>query len=151
MTGISCILEPVRWEGADLVLTEDTTVLPEGRITPADLGLWSDEHVGPLARICDFVHRQGAAFRMQLGYAGRKGSTTVPWRGGHPQGEGRSLTLAEGVGRTYAPSPLPFSGNRVHVPVEMNLEDIRRVHNGFVEAARRALAAGVDVLESHAD
>jgi 2,4-dienoyl-CoA reductase-like NADH-dependent reductase (Old Yellow Enzyme family) len=136
--------------GASLILTEDTAVLPDGRITPSDLGLWEDSQIGPLARIADFVHAQGAAFGIQLGYAGRKGSTTVPWRGGVPRGEGRALEDGEGKWETCAPSALAFGGNRSAVPREMSREDIRRVQQGFVDAAKRAEAVGADVIEFHA-
>src|SRR5947207_2820483 len=65
--------------GAGLVLTEATAVLPEGRISPQDLGIWSDEHIEPLARIVSFVHEQGSVAGMQLAHAGRKASTYRPW------------------------------------------------------------------------
>src|ERR1700738_5144824 len=65
--------------GAGLVLTEATAVLPEGRISPQDLGIWSDKHIEPLARIVRFIHEQGSAAGMQLAHAGRKASTHRPW------------------------------------------------------------------------
>ena len=68
--------------GAGLVIVEATAVVPEGRITPKDVGLWSDEHIEPLARIARFVHRQGAVAGIQLAHAGRKASCDVPWKGG---------------------------------------------------------------------
>ena len=67
--------------GAGLVLTEATAVLPEGRISPQDLGIWSDDHVEPLRRIVSFIHEQGSAAGMQLAHAGRKASTHRPWEG----------------------------------------------------------------------
>src|SRR3954447_2467031 len=67
--------------GAGLVLTEATAVLPEGRISPQDLGIWRDEHIEPLARIVSFIHDQGSVAGMQLAHAGRKASTHRPWEG----------------------------------------------------------------------
>jgi len=67
--------------GAGLVLTEATAILPEGRISPQDLGIWSDDHIEPLARIVRFIHKQGSVAGMQLAHAGRKASTHRPWEG----------------------------------------------------------------------
>ena len=64
------------------MIVEATAVTPEGRITPGDLGIWSDQHVEPLARIARFVHSQGAVAGIQLAHAGRKASCDVPWKGG---------------------------------------------------------------------
>ena len=89
--------------GAAAVLTEASAVLPEGRISPDDLGIWSDEHVEMLARVFRFVAAHGAEPGMQLAHAGRKASTSAPWKGGRPAG------ADEGGWRPiYAPSPLPF-------------------------------------------
>src|ERR1700693_5048995 len=77
--------------GAGLVLTEATAILPEGRISPQDLGIWSDDHIEPLARIVRFIHAQGSVAGMQLAHAGRKASTYRPWEGQHgavPETEG---------------------------------------------------------------
>src|SRR3990170_2444342 len=76
--------------GAGLVMTEAAAVLPEGRISPQDLGIWSDDHIEPLARIVSFIHRQGSAAGMQLAHAGRKASTYRPWdgHGTVPEAEG---------------------------------------------------------------
>jgi 2,4-dienoyl-CoA reductase-like NADH-dependent reductase (Old Yellow Enzyme family) len=67
--------------GAGLIFTEAAAVTPEGRISPADLGIWKDEHIAPLRRITDFLHSQGAHAGIQLAHAGRKASTQVPWLG----------------------------------------------------------------------
>src|SRR5450631_82933 len=67
--------------GAGLVMTEATAVLPEGRISPQDLGIWKDDHIEPLARIVRFIHGQGSVAGMQLAHAGRKASTHRPWDG----------------------------------------------------------------------
>src|SRR6476659_4607412 len=89
--------------GAGLVLMEATAVLPEGRISPQDLGLWKDEHMEMLSRIARFVRAQGAVAGMQLAHAGRKASTARPWEGGGP------VDVANG-GWTpiFGPSALPF-------------------------------------------
>src|SRR5882762_11168796 len=70
--------------GAGIVFTEATAVEPRGRISPDDMGLWSDAHAEPLARIARFVESQGAVPGIQLAHAGRKGSTAAPWKGGGP-------------------------------------------------------------------
>src|SRR6476659_5381905 len=90
--------------GAGLVLTEATAVLPEGRISPYDLGIWKDEHIDVLGRIVAFIHEQGSIAGMQLAHAGRKASTSRPWEGHNavPENEG-------GWKKVVAPSPLKFS------------------------------------------
>src|SRR3954468_7631691 len=70
--------------GAGLIFTEAAAVVPEGRISPTDLGIWKDDHLDMLSRIAGFVKEQGAVFGMQLAHAGRKASTAAPWEGGHP-------------------------------------------------------------------
>mgnify|MGYP001793239908 CR=1 FL=1 len=70
--------------GAGLVFTEATAVVPEGRISPEDLGIWKDEHITMLARITKFIVEQGAVHGIQLAHAGRKSSTAAPWKGGMP-------------------------------------------------------------------
>ena len=130
--------------GAGLVFTEATAVLPEGRISPADLGIWKDEHIAPLRRITDFLHAQGAHAGIQLAHAGRKASTSVPW-----QGEGAVGTEAGGWSDVLAPSAIPFSPTYPR-PREIDREGMARVRRGFREAAGRAARAGFDVIEIHA-
>lgn len=86
---------------------------------------------------------------VQLGYAGRKASTTIPWKGGKPQSEGRSLMPEEGAWETLAPTAEPFGGDRPQVPREMTHTDIVRVQKAFGDAARRADAAGFQMIELH--
>jgi 2,4-dienoyl-CoA reductase-like NADH-dependent reductase (Old Yellow Enzyme family) len=130
--------------GAGLVMAEATAVTPEGRISPADLGLWSDAHVEPLARCARFIATQGAVPGIQLGHAGRKASTAAPWKGGGV------LTPAEGGWRPIlAPSPIPFD-ERHPVPEPLDDVGIRRVVDAFAAAARRALEAGFRIIELHA-
>ncbi len=129
--------------GAALVFTEATAVMPEGRISPQDLGIWSDAHVAPLARIVRFVHQQGAAAGIQLAHAGRKGSTKRPW-----QGSG-AIEAEVGGWTPLGPSDEPFGPGFPH-PRRMSARDICDVIDGFRQAAQRALEAGFDVAEVHA-
>ncbi|MBV9646411.1 MAG: NADH:flavin oxidoreductase/NADH oxidase [Candidatus Eremiobacteraeota bacterium] len=130
--------------GAGLVFTEATAVLPEGRISPQDLGIYHDAHVERLATIVRFLHGHGAVAGMQLAHAGRKASTARPWEGGAP------LSLDEGGWRPiFAPSAVPFTSNGI-VPQEMTHGDIERAVTAFATAAARALGAGFRVLELHA-
>jgi 2,4-dienoyl-CoA reductase-like NADH-dependent reductase (Old Yellow Enzyme family) len=130
--------------GAGLVIVEATGVAPEGRITPGCLGLWSDRHIEPLARIAKFVKDHGAVAGIQIAHAGRKASSALPWDGG------AHLSEAEGGWQTIAPSAIPFSGELTKVPRAMTEADIVRVQNDFVATAKRALAAGFNFLELHA-
>lgn len=130
--------------GAGLVITEATAVLPEGRITPADLGIWKDEHVEPLARIVRFLHGQGARAGIQLAHAGRKASMEVPWKGE------RLLSEAEGGWTNVeAPSAVAFREGYAQ-PHELDEAGIAQVTRAFADAARRAQRAGFDVVEIHA-
>jgi 2,4-dienoyl-CoA reductase-like NADH-dependent reductase (Old Yellow Enzyme family) len=130
--------------GAGLVLTEAAAVLPEGRITPDDLGIWSDGHVEMLARIFRFVESHGAVAGMQLAHAGRKASTNAPWKGGVPIDES-----AGGWRPILAPSALAFDAGH-QVPRELDEAGIRNVVEAFSEAAQRCLNAGGKVVEIHA-
>src|SRR6202041_2284291 len=90
--------------GAGMVLTEATAVLAEGRISPQDLGIWSDDHIEPLARIVRFIHDQGSVAGMQLAHAGRKASTYRPW-----EGQGSIPETAGGWNKVLAPSAVAFA------------------------------------------
>ncbi|MGW3162463.1 NADH:flavin oxidoreductase/NADH oxidase [Streptomyces sp. NPDC001142] len=128
--------------GTGLVLTEATAVAPEGRISPADLGIWNDAQVNAFRRITDFLKARGTVPGIQLAHAGRKASTAAPWLGGGPVGP-------DAHGWTpVAPSPLPFDEGRP-VPHELTADGIRDVVDRFREAARRALDAGFEVAEVH--
>ncbi len=130
--------------GAGLVLTEATAVLPEGRISPQDLGIWKDQHIEPLAHIVHFLHGQGAVAGMQLAHAGRKASTYRPW-----EGNGAIPESAGGWAKVVAPSALPFADN-YPMPQALAVEGIREVVEAFAAAARRACEAGFRVIEIHA-
>src|SRR5438067_5990693 len=90
--------------GAGLLFTEATAVLPDGRISPQDLGIWMDDHIEPLARIVRFIHAQGSIAGMQLAHAGRKASTHRPW-----EGHGMLPERAGGWKKVVAPSAEPFT------------------------------------------
>jgi 2,4-dienoyl-CoA reductase-like NADH-dependent reductase (Old Yellow Enzyme family) len=131
--------------GAGLVITEATAVLPEGRISPQDLGLWKDEHIGGLKRIVDFMHGQGAHAGIQLAHAGRKASMARPW-----EPEVRYLHAGEGGWQdVVAPSAVPFAADYGQ-PVALDLAGIQTITKAFVKATERAVEAGFDVVELHA-
>jgi 2,4-dienoyl-CoA reductase-like NADH-dependent reductase (Old Yellow Enzyme family) len=129
--------------GAGLVLTEATAVVPEGRISPDDLGLWNEAQAEPLARIVRFIASQGAAAGIQLAHAGRKASNPAPWKGSG------SLPVEKGGWVPVAPSALAFDEGWT-VPTALDEGGLAAVVQGFVDAARRALAAGFQVVEIHA-
>ncbi len=129
--------------GAALVMVEASAVTRSGRITPGDLGIWSDEHVTPLARIAAFLRSQGAVASIQLAHAGRKGSCDVPWHGG-----ARLKTPEEGGFPVVAPSAIPFVEDDPP-PHALDVVEIDQVIDAFEAAARRALDAGFQVIEIH--
>ena len=129
--------------GAGLVFTEAAAIAPEGRISPQDLGFWSDAHGEALASTVAFVKAQGAAVGIQLAHAGRKAGTTRPW-------EGHLVVTDEDGGWTsIGPTPLPFLPT-YRVPREMTEQDIRDVVTAFGAAADLAHRTGFDVIEIHA-
>ncbi|HEY0513131.1 MAG TPA: NADH:flavin oxidoreductase/NADH oxidase, partial [Thermoanaerobaculia bacterium] len=130
--------------GAALVVVEATAVTRDGRISPADMGIWNDAQIEPLARIARFVQAQGAVAGIQLAHAGRKASTSAPWEGGGPL-----MTPAEEGWTVVGPSPIPFREGGP-IPVALDEAGIDEVVKAFESAARRALAAGFQVIEIHA-
>jgi 2,4-dienoyl-CoA reductase-like NADH-dependent reductase (Old Yellow Enzyme family) len=129
--------------GAAAVLTEASAVSADGRISPDDLGIWDDAQIEPLRRIFSFIAQQGAVPGMQLAHAGRKASTSAPWKGGAP------ISPQDG-GWTpiFAPSAVPFH-NGYQVPRELTKSEIGAVVEAFAEAAQRAEAAGAKIIELH--
>jgi len=128
--------------GAGLIIAEMTNVSAEGRISPGCAGLYKDEHTAAWKRIVDFVHANSAAkIGVQLGHAGRKGSTKRLW-------EGHDEPLDEGNWPLLAASPLPYKPNS-QIPKQMDRADMDRVRDEHVRAAQRADAAGFDLLELH--
>jgi len=129
--------------GAGLVISEAVAVSSEGRISPGDLGLWSDDHIDGLARITRFIETQGSAAGIQLAHAGRKACTAAPWNGGGP------VSIDEGGWQPVGPSPLRFQDG-YPVPRPLEPAEIPAVVESFRNAARRAQAAGFRVAEIHA-
>jgi 2,4-dienoyl-CoA reductase-like NADH-dependent reductase (Old Yellow Enzyme family) len=127
--------------GAGLVIAEMTAVAPGGRITPGDLGLWSDAHAEALAPVAAFITQQGSVPGIQLAHAGRKAGRSVPWEGNVPIDR-------ETWGALQAPSALPFTTGW-QTPEEMTEEAIARLVAEFGAAARRAAQAGFKVIEAH--
>jgi 2,4-dienoyl-CoA reductase-like NADH-dependent reductase (Old Yellow Enzyme family) len=128
--------------GAGLVFCEATAVEARGRISPWDLGIWKDEHIEPLARIVRFVKERGSVTGIQLAHAGRKASTEAPWRGR------RAVDPKAGGWEPVGPSAVAFDSATL-VPAELSVSEIHTITNAFVEAAKRALMAGFDVIELH--
>ncbi len=129
--------------GAALVIMEATAIEARGRISPFDTGIWKDEHIEPLARIARFVRAQGAVAGVQLAHAGRKASTRRPW-----QGSG-AVPENEGGWPTVAPSAIPFRPEDP-APAELGRTEIAAIVSAFAAAAKRALAAGFELVEIHA-
>ena len=129
--------------GAGLVIAEATAVSPEGRITPGDAGIWSEQHIPPVARINHFLKQHGAVPGIQLAHAGRKASAARPWEGG------ASLADDAGGWPTIGPSAIAFGDDLPKVPRAMSPADILQVQQEFVAATKRSLMAGVEWLELH--
>ncbi len=129
--------------GAGLVFTEAAAVTPEGRISPQDLGVWSERHFEPLARVTHFIDQQGAIAGIQLAHAGRKASTYRPWSG---QGK---IPENEGGWSTLAPSALSFADD-YPMPAALAVTGIRALQDAFAKAAERSFQAGFRVIEIHA-
>ncbi|RPD54649.1 FMN-linked oxidoreductase [Lentinus tigrinus ALCF2SS1-7] len=131
--------------GPGMTMIEATAVTPEGRITPEDSGLWTDEQIEPLRRIVQFAHSQNQKIGMQLAHAGRKASTVAPWLD-------MGATATEAVGGwphdVLAPSAVPYN-DTFPKPKELDKTGIKRVVAAFVAATKRALQAGFDVIEIH--
>jgi 2,4-dienoyl-CoA reductase-like NADH-dependent reductase (Old Yellow Enzyme family) len=129
--------------GAGLVMLEASAVVPEGRISIADLGIWKDEHIPALKQIASFIHSQGVRAGIQLAHAGRKGSMSAPFTGE------RLLGPDEGGWQPVAPSAVAFSESYA-VPKALDKAGIHAVVEAFRQAARRALEADFDLVEIHA-
>lgn len=129
--------------GAGLIIQEATAVSPEGRITPGDLGIWSDDQLEKLKQITAFIHQHGAVAGIQLAHAGRKASCAAPWDGG------KQLKQPEGGWQTKAPSAIPFYPDDT-APDALGADGIQEVIAGFKSAAQRALQAGYKLIEIHA-
>ncbi|RDW75289.1 hypothetical protein BP6252_06431 [Coleophoma cylindrospora] len=131
--------------GPGLAMVEATAVVPEGRITPEDSGIWLDSHAEALKPIVEFAHSQGQKIGIQLGHAGRKASMVAPWLSA-------AAIATEEVhgwpGNVKAPSAIPW--NEKHcVPKAMTEEDIEELKKAWVEGVKRAVRVGFDVIEIH--
>ncbi|MFF1257378.1 NADH:flavin oxidoreductase/NADH oxidase [Streptomyces sp. NPDC058321] len=127
--------------GAGLVMAEATGIRPDGRITPWDLGLWNGQQQQAFARITAAIRSYGSVPAIQLNHAGRKASVDKPWL------SGRYIPEVEGGWQAVAPSPEPFDGRSL--PHELTVDEIQQLVGDFAEAAKRALAAGFQVVELH--
>ncbi len=132
--------------GAALLTIEATAVTPEGRISPGDLGLWSDDTEMALGRVLDGVRRYSSTpIAIQLAHAGRKASTRVPW-----DQRGAQLSPDDPLGwQTEAPSPVAFADGDVP-PVALDREGMARIRHAFADATRRAARLGIDAIQIHA-
>lgn len=130
--------------GAGLLMLEATAVTPEGRISPQDLGLWSDENEQALARVLGAVRPFASMpIAIQLSHAGRKASSHVPWEGG------QLIAPEQGGWTPLAPSALPHLSSEP-APSELDLAGLERIRDAFVRAAQRAHRIGIDAIELHA-
>jgi 2,4-dienoyl-CoA reductase-like NADH-dependent reductase (Old Yellow Enzyme family) len=131
--------------GAGLVFTEAAAIEPEGRISPKDLGIWSDRHIETLAKITQQIHQAGAIAGIQIAHAGRKASCAVPWEDGKPIDETQG-----GWRPVFAPSAIAFNHANSPEPQALDLAGIERVKSAFINGAKRSIEAGFQVIEIHA-
>ncbi|KAF2258136.1 FMN-linked oxidoreductase [Lojkania enalia] len=131
--------------GPGLAMVEATAVVPEGRITPEDSGLWKDSQIEPLKRVVEFAHSQNQHIAIQLAHAGRKASTVAPWLS---MGDIATKELKGWPDNVYAPSAIPYN-ERHCKPKEMTKQDIEDLKLAWKKAAERALKAGFDAIEIH--
>ncbi|SEA53719.1 2,4-dienoyl-CoA reductase [Desulfuromusa kysingii] len=126
-----------------LVITEATAVTPDGRISPEDLGIWSDDHAEAFMPMVDFIKAQGSIAGIQLAHAGRKASVAAPWLGGAP------LNSQNRGWQSVAPSPIPFTTS-FQTPRVATVEDLDQIDDQFAKATCRSMQAGFQVVELHA-
>ena len=129
--------------GAALIIQEATSVSPEGRISPGDLGIWKDEHITKLQAINTFIVSQNAIPGIQLAHAGRKASVSEPWNGN------KKLDETNDGWNTVAPSAIGYHDNEKQ-PIALDRTGIQKVISDFKSATKRALEAGFQVIEIHA-
>ncbi|RZJ87219.1 MAG: NADH:flavin oxidoreductase/NADH oxidase [Chryseobacterium sp.] len=130
--------------GAGLVIVEATAISPEGRITPGCLGIWNDEQLQKHKDIALAIKKAGSVPGIQIGHAGRKASSSIPWEGGDHIADDNEKSW-----QTIAPSAIPFGNALTKVPQEMSINEIQRVIGDFASGAKRALDAGYEWLELH--
>ena len=129
--------------GAALIIQEATAVVPDGRITYGDMGIWKDEHIEKLTSITRFIKENGAVAGIQLAHAGRKASCEKPWIAD------RQITEGENYWQTVSASAIPFREGDM-IPHALTIEEIKQLITEFKNATVRSLAAGFQVLEIHA-
>jgi 2,4-dienoyl-CoA reductase-like NADH-dependent reductase (Old Yellow Enzyme family) len=130
--------------GAGVLFIEATAVEADGRITPGDLGLWSDQNESALQSVVRAIRRHSTIpLVIQLGHAGRKASSAAPWEGG------QMLTTAQGGWQTVAPSAVPHAPDEAS-PIALDEAGMQRVAAAFADSARRAQRLGLDGIEIHA-
>ncbi len=126
--------------GPGLTIIEASAVVPEGRITPEDVGIWSDAHTKALKPLVEYAHSQNQKIAIQIAHAGRKASTIAPWLAGYN-------VAGEDVGgwpdKTVAPSAIPFAEDW-STPKALTVEEIRGVVQAFKDAAVRSVEAGFE-------
>lgn len=130
--------------GASLIIQEATAVSPEARISPADLGIWKDEHIQKLKTINEFIVSQNAIPGIQLAHAGRKASVSAPWLGN------KKLDESNIGWQTVAPSAIAYHESEPFLPEALDKIGIRKVIADFKAATKRAIEAGYQVMEIHA-
>ncbi|MDE1994286.1 MAG: oxidoreductase, partial [Rhizobiaceae bacterium] len=132
--------------GAALVTIEATAVLPEGRITYADVGLWNDQTLAAMALTLESVRRwSDTPIAIQFSHAGRKASTEVPWKGGG------YFQPTDALGwPTVAPSAVPYHAENGIIPEALDRQAMQHIRNAFADAARRAAKIGIDLVQIHA-
>ncbi|KAK4895198.1 NADH-dependent flavin oxidoreductase [Elasticomyces elasticus] len=131
--------------GPGISCVEATSVTPQGRITPEDMGLWKDSQIENLQKVVEFAHSQGQKIMIQLGHAGRKASTVAPWLSG---GEVAGKDLNGWPDDVWGPSAIPWNDKHAN-PKEMSLDDIASFKKSFNDAVKRALTCGFDAIELH--
>lgn len=129
--------------GAGLIIAEASAIVPEGRISPRDLGIWSDAHAEALAPVTRFIRQQKSTPGIQLAHAGRKASTLPP-----SEGDATAPPEKGGWPNVFAPSAIPFS-DKYPQPRELTVEQIQQIVSAFGDAAARAVAAGFQLIEIH--
>lgn len=131
--------------GPGIACVEATSVTPQGRITPEDMGLWKDSQIENLHKVVEFAHSQGQKMMIQLGHAGRKASTVAPWLS---SGAVAGKELNGWPDDVYAPSAIPWNEHHAN-PKEMTSQDIQDFKAAFAASVKRALKAGFDAIEIH--
>ena len=140
-----CIVGGIISRGPGLAFIEATAVTAQGRISPEDLGLWSDDQVPAFATLTDFAHSQNQKIAIQLAHAGRKASTVAPWLA-----QWKTATKEQGGWPEDIVAPSPVAHNpSLPQPRELTKEGIKEIVQAFADAARRAVQAGFDVIEIH--